>query len=139
MNKYRDNINKYYLDRLLKDKQVFYQIVNGIGYLSDGVSLSILKYEDIFIDYHSTNTKAHIYDFIKNINDNGYEKINGLLKRKDKIIQLESDTYKVFISDKYYNMYKKCDFYINGSTVNKPILIYDNEILVGFVLPIKEY
>ena len=67
INKLIKDINNYYLKKLMKKEQVFYQIEDDYILLSDKYIIAILKrdefnYEEVICDFVAT-----IYDFINKV------------------------------------------------------------------------
>ena len=132
--KVTDKINKYYFNLLLKKKEVYQKVVNGKVYLSDKCIISIIDYNDSLIGYSYCNNKAPLKEFIDNIDLHDYIDVTNTLIGLN-YVKLNSVT----IDPKYFTLYKGCQFKINVTSDIKPVLVYDNENLIGFILPCKEY
>ena len=133
-----NKINKYYLDLLMKGQKVHWDY-NGLesGYLlTDSYILSCVPSmylnKDIML-------KANLEKFLE-LPYEDYKQISMLVHIPEtKTIALLNNEIHVTveINKKYYNLYKGCTFKILSDI--KPVLVYDKENLVAFILPIKRY
>lgn len=129
-------IYNYYLDLMLKDKKVFWDY-NGLdgGYLlSDSYIISIVP--EMYFNKDKVN-KVNLEHFLELPYEEYKESSKIVLIGSDKTIGLKHGDIEVLISNKYYNLYKGCTFKILGDI--KPVLVYDNDKLIAFILPVKKY
>lgn len=130
-------IYNYYLDLMLKDKNVFWDYNElDVGYLlSDGYIISIVP--EMYLNQDKI-LKVNLEKFIESLKVEDYKEVSKIvLIGSDNLIGLKHENIEVLISNKYYNLYKGCTFKILGDI--KPVLIYDNDKLIGFILPVKKY
>lgn len=130
-------IYNYYLDLMFKDKKVFWDY-NGLdsGYLlSDSYIISIVP--EMYLNQVKI-PKVNLEKFIESLKIEDYKEASKIvLISSDNLIGLKHGDIEVLISNKYYNLYKGCTFKIISDI--KPVLIYDNDKIIGFILPVKKY
>ena len=129
-------IYTYYLDLLLKNKRVFceYDDINKKYLLCDSYIISIVS-ENYLNNDCMNNTKLEHF-FALPIEEY-LEASKIVLVGSDKTVGLKHGDIEVLIDKKYYDLYKNCTFKIIGDI--RPVLVYDNEKLIAFILPIKKY
>lgn len=138
-----NKINKEFLDLYYKKKLIACEIDDYYGkvYLTDSYRLFILNIEDLALKlqlFRTCNLK-------KLLDDTGYEDgiiTNGLVetetsKEKFTIRIIKNDNITVNVNDKYLKLFDNPKVKIKDD--HSPVLIYENDELVGLILPIKEY
>lgn len=132
-------INKYYFDLLVKGKNVYQKIINGKVLLSDSYMLSILDYEKSLIGLNYCKN-AELDLFIKRLfeKEENYKVVENIIPDliESDLVHLKSGDLDVIINKKYFTIYKKQVFKIESDI--KPVLIYNQHELIGFILPIKK-
>lgn len=132
-----NKINKYYLELLMKGQKVYWDY-NGLesGYLlTDSYILSCVPSmylnKDIML-------KTNLEKFLE-LPFEDYKEVSHIIfiDRIGDTIGLKHGDIEVCINKKYYQLYKGCTFKVLSDI--KPVLVYDKENLVAFILPIKRY
>ena len=134
-------LNKELLNLYYKtDKKIYAQIVHDKVYVSDSYRVWILKYDDFMLDMNKLKTTdlAHFF------NEDGYipaYKENRLVEYKDGTIGVyltsEESDFEVLINKKYLDMFENYTLKIKGE--REPVLVYENDEVVGLVLPMRQY
>lgn len=133
-------INKEFLDLYYKNKLIAYELDEDKGkvLLTDSYRLYILNIEDFILKYDIL-TPATLHTFL---DDSGYfdgiitneiykEQYNlRLITGKDKLIHIK-------VNDKYLELFDNPSVKIKDE--KSPVLIYENNELVGLILPIINY
>ena len=136
MDKLEKAINKYYFNRLINGDKVYYQIVEDKVYLSDSYSISIIDKTDFKLDLNYF-TEVNLNSFIESIRDFKYYDVKDYKQNINRSYTLYSDNLQVLIDKKYMKLYENLKIQITEPI--KPILFLQNDIIRGFILPIKEY
>lgn len=133
-------INKEFLDLYYKNKLVAYEFdeENGKIYLTDTYRAFIINYEDFVFrfDLFRQCKLKHLLDdtnYIDGIITNEiYRDVNDLrlITDKDKLLNIK-------VNNKYLDLFDNPEVKIKDEL--SPILVYENGVLVGLILPIKEY
>lgn len=124
-----------------KNKKIYVQKQGDKVYISDSYVVWILNEEDFIFDvnkFKDPNIKS-IIDNIQNKELINGVKSNELLKEdKDIFVNIIHDNIKVKINEKYLKCFNEnCTFKIVNDTT--PVLVYENDNLVGLICPIKTY
>lgn len=133
-------INKEFLDLYYKKKLIAYELDhdNGKVYLTDSYRLYIINMEDMALNFQlfkpvSLKKLIDDTDYIDGIitntiyNDNdNYRLITG----KDNLLNIK-------VNDKYLDLFDNPEVKIKDN--KSPVLVYENNEIVGLVMPIKEY
>lgn len=136
MNKIVKDINKYYLDLLIKEEKVYYEIVEDQILLSDSHMISILNRNEFFLNINLLK-EVDLKRFLDNLELDQYVNIKSFYPNKDKTYVLFNDSQEVLIDKKYLKLYELLNIKINADM--KPVLFYEKDFLRAFVLPIKRY
>ena len=136
MNKFSKDINKYYFNLLLKGDKVFYTIIDDKIYLSDSYIISIINKDDFLLNIEKLiNVDLRI--FFNKLNEFDYRNIKTWYGHEDIISLLDDNNYKVNINKKYFKLYHDMSFKIFENI--KPVIVYNNDEIIGLILPIKVY
>jgi len=135
-NKYVKVSNKLYLDLLLRKNDVFFQLVNGIYYISDKHIVTVLQYKDLYINNERCKS-ARVKDILDSYRNKEYNVAYVGGTDDKKYIKLTDNIKNVLIDIKYYKIFENFNFYI--SNIHSAVLVYDNTQLIGLIMPIKEY
>ena len=136
INKLIKDINNYYLKKLMKKEQVFYQIEDDYILLSDKYIIAILKRDEFYLNINLMKQNDLLVKFIREINEEDY--IGILTKFYDKkFTYLYNGDEKITINRNYDKLFDGLEIKTIGNT--KPVLFYANKELRGFVLPVKIY
>lgn len=126
-----------------KNKNIYVEESDGKVYISDSYVVWILDKNDFIFDINAFKsckiksivesvTKKELVDAIKS---NQYTKENSLT-----LISLmnEEHAIKVNINEKYLKCFEdNCTFKVVNET--SPVLVYENKILVGIIMPVKSF
>lgn len=136
MNKFSKDINKYYFNLLLKGDKVFYTIMDDKIYLSDSYIISIINKDDFLLNIEKLiNVDLRIC--FNKLNEFDYRNIKTWYAHEDIISLLDDNNYKVNINKKYFKLYHDMSFKIFENI--KPVIVYNNDEIIGLILPIKVY
>lgn len=136
MNKFYKGINDYFYKRLIKEEDVIYYEKESNIYLTDKYFIAIIPGNEFVLD-KSKMKEVNLEAFIQKLDLYKYRDISGWLQKENLIYLYDSENYKVTIDKKYFNL-----FLMNRLKIvkyNAPVLCYDEEKIVGLILPIKEY
>lgn len=132
----KELLNLYYQT----DKKIYAQIVHDYVYVTDSFRIWKLKYDDFMLDMNKLKTidLAHFF------NEDGYipaYKENRLVEYEDRTIGVyltsEESDFEVLINKKYLDMFENYTLKIKGE--REPVLVYENNELVGLIVPMKQY
>ena len=136
-------INKEFLNLYYKKKLIAYELDydNGKVYLTDIYRLYIINMEDMALNFQlfkPVSLKQLIDDTgyvdgiitntIYNYKDN-YRLITGLIG-KDNLLHIK-------VNDKFLDLFDNPEVKIKDN--KSPVLVYENNEIVGLVIPVKEY
>ena len=122
-----------------KDKRVWAQKVEDKIYVTDSYRVWVFKDEDFILDVDKFKN-VEITNFF---NEEGYEtgiKTNELVdmeKFTGVYVTNEDKSIKALLNKKYLDVFENYTLKIKGE--DKPILIYENDEVVGLVLPVRQY
>ena len=136
MNKFYKDINNYFFKRLIKEEDVFYYEKENNIYLSDKHFIAIIPRNESVLDLTKMK-EVNLEQFFKKLDLDNYRDISGWLQKEKLIYLYDKEEYKVTINKDYMKL-----FYLNRLMINndiKPVLCYDENKIVGLILPIKEY
>lgn len=136
MNKFYKDINNYFFKRLIKEEEVFYYEKENNIYLSDKHFIAIIPRNESVLDLTKMK-EVNLEQFFKKLDLDDYRDISGWLQKENLIYLYDKEEYKVTINKDYMKL-----FYLNRLMINndiKPVLCYDENKIVGLILPIKEY
>lgn len=137
INKLIKDINNYYLKKLMKKEQVFYQIEDDYILLSDKYIIAILKKDEFYLNNNLMKQSDLLVSFIKELyEDEEYTNITSKFYDK-KFTYLYNGDDKITINRNYDKLFDGLEIKVKGDT--KPVLFYANKELRGFVLPVKIY
>lgn len=133
-------INKEFLDLYYKGKTIAYEFdeENGKVYLTDTYRMFVINYEDFIFRFDLFRTAS-----LKQFNeDEGY--IDGIVTNtiysddiNTRLITNSDNTLNITINEKYLDLFDNPTVKIKSE--DKPVLIYENDVFVGLVLPIRRY
>ena len=134
-------LNKELLNLYYKtDKKIYAQIVHDDIYVTDSYRVWKLKYDDFMLDVNKLKTTDLVHFF----NEDGYipaYKTNQLVDMKNGIvgvyIKSEESDFEVLINQKYLDTFENYTLKIKGET--QPVLVYENDELVGLIIPMRQY
>ena len=124
-----------------KNKKIYMDKQNEKIYITDSYAVWIISEKDFIFDTNKFKTVN-----IKSIIDDVESKtlLNGIKTgeyHKDKSITsviIKSEELSVQINEKYLKLFNEnCTFKVVND--NTPVLVYENDELVGMVCPIKTY
>lgn len=136
MNKFYKDINNYFFKRLIKEEDVFYYEKENNIYLSDKRFIAIIPRHESVLDLTKMK-EVNLEQFFKKLDLDNYRDISEWLQKENLIYLYDKEEYKVIINKDYMKL-----FYLNRLMIDKditPVLCYDEEKIVGLILPIKEY
>ena len=137
INKLIKDINNYYLKKLMKKEQVFYQIEDDYILLSDKYIIAILKRDEFYLNTNLMKQNDHLVSFIKELyEDEEYTNITSKFYDK-KFTYLYNRDEKIIINRNYDKLFDGLEIKVRGDI--KPVLFYANKELRGYVLPVKIY
>ena len=137
INKLIKDINNYYLKKLMKKEQVFYQIEDDYILLSDKYIIAILKRDEFYLNINLMKQSDLLVSFIKELyEDEEYTNITSKFYDKN-FTYLYNGDEKITINRKYDKLFDDLEIKVLGDT--KPVLFYANKELRGYVLPVKFY
>lgn len=133
-------LNKELLNLYYKtDKKIYAQIVHDDIYVSDSYRVWKLKYDDFMLDMNKLKTTdlAHFFNedgYVEGMMTSKYIKIKDILGVQ--IIDSEG-SIDVTINSKYLDMFENYTLKIKSETA--PVLVYENDELVGLIVPMRKY
>ena len=136
MNKFYKDINNYFFKRLIKEEDVFYYEKENNIYLSEKHFIAIIPRHESVLDLTKMK-EVNLEQFFKKLDLDNYRDISEWLQKENLIYLYDKEEYKVTINKDYMRL-----FCLNRLMINidiKPVLCYDEEKIVGLILPIKEY
>lgn len=136
MNKFYKDINNYFFKRLIKEEEVFYYEKENNIYLSDKHFIAIIPRNESVLDLTKMK-EVNLEQFFKKLDLDNYRDISGWLQKEKLIYLYDKEEYKVTINKDYMKL-----FIMNRLMIDKdikPVLCYDENKIVGLILPIKEY
>ena len=142
MNKIK--LYKELLDMYDKGKQLYFEEVENLLYISDSYRVWALDKRDCLLNIENLQFKKVDLTHFMEVKDgyvDGY-KLSEMKEIDGKIgvyIQSNSDdSIKALINKKFLNVFEKnCEFRIKDD--KSPIYIYENDNLVGLILPMRIY
>jgi hypothetical protein len=81
--------------------------------------------------------EVNLEQFFKKLDLDDYRDISGWLQKEKLIYLYDKEEYKVTINKDYMKLFIMNRLMINDDI--KPVLCYDENKIVGLILPIKEY
>ena len=138
MDKLSIKINKFYLNKIIKNEKVFIKKVDNKILLSDSYSISIVDDKD-FIYNSELFKEVSLDSFIDKLQVEDYQVIDSWYVLENKVVVLKYRGLDVLIDKKYMSLFFDKNIIIKIIGDNKPVLFYEGSIIRGFVLPIKKY
>lgn len=130
-------INKKFMNLYFKEKNIVYQKEDNYIYITDSYTLYKLKEEDFILNINLFKQ----VNLLKFLNETGYKDsiISDELFIKDKIKLrlIYNNEYKIKINNDYLKCFDNPTLKIKNET--SPVLVYENELLVGLICPTIEY
>lgn len=136
MNKFYKDINNYFFKRLIKEEEVFYYEKENNIYLSNKHFIAIIPRNESVLDLTKMK-EVNLEQFFKKLDLDNYRDISGWLQKEKLIYLYDKEEYKVIINKDYLRLFSMNKLMIDKDI--KPVLCYDEEKIVGLILPIKEY
>ena len=138
MNKFYKGINDYFYKRLIKEEKSFYYEKDNNIYLSDSYSIAIIPRDEFILD-KSKMIEVNLEMFFQRLDLDKYKDISDWVSKENLIYLYDKENNKVTIDKKYMKLFINHRLKINIEKVNNPVLCYDEEKIVGIILPIREY
>ena len=136
MNKFYKDINNYFFKRLIKEEDVFYYEKENNIYLSDKHFITIVPRNESVLDLTKMK-EVNLEQLFKKLDLDNYRDISEWLQKENLIYLYDKEEYKVIINKDYMKLFSMNRLMIDKDI--KPVLCYDEEKIVGLILPIKEY
>lgn len=129
-------INEEFLKIYYKKEKIYYEKYEDHILLSDSYRIYKIKNDDCILDltkFEEINLHKFLdsYDYIiGNIKDN-------IVDNKIKLRKIVTEDYDVYINDNYLKLFDNPVVKVKSDY--SPVLVYENDIIVGLILPIKEF
>lgn len=136
MNKFYKDINNYFFKRLIKGEDIIYYEKENNIYLSDKYFIAIIPINEFVLD-KSRMKEINLEQFFQKLDLYNYRDISNWLQKEKLIYLYDKENYKVIINKDYMKLFIKNQLKIDKD--NTPVLCYDEDKIVGLILPIKEY
>lgn len=137
MNKFYKDINNYFFKRLIKEEDVIYYEKDNNIYLSDKYFIAIIPINEFVLD-KSRMKEINLEQFFQKLDLYNYRDISNW-DQKEKLIYLyDKENYKIINID-YMKLFSMNRLMIDINKDISPVLCYDEDKIVGLILPIKEY
>ena len=136
--------NNYFFKLLQKGKPIYWNYEDDIDkvLISDGHIIVIMNRDDVLI---STDKSKRIDDMYKKFipDDNYYLEtkltdtilLDPIMDKLRILITSNDDT--IYIQDRYISLFKVYE--LKAIAPDKPVLVYDNNSIIGMILPVKRY
>jgi hypothetical protein len=136
MNKFYKDINNYFFKRLIKGEDIIYYEKENNIYLSDKYFIAIIPRNEFVLD-KSRMKEINLEQFFQKLDLDNYRDISERLQKENLIYLYDKENYKVIINKDYNKLFIKNQLKIDKD--NTPVLCYNEDKIVGLILPIKEY
>lgn len=129
-------INEEFLKIYYRKKKIYYEKYEDHILLSDSYRIYKIKNDDCILDLTKfKEVKLHnILDrqdyIVGNITDN-------IIDGKIKLRKITTEDFDVYINDNYLKLFDNPIVKVRAD--NEPILVYENDEIVGLILPVKNY
>jgi hypothetical protein len=138
MNKFYKGINDYFYKRIIKEEEIIYYEKDGEIYLTDKYFIAIIPENEFVLD-KSRMKEVNLDQFFKKLDLDKYRDVLDWVSKENLIYLYDNENNKVIINKKYMILFSNNRLKINVEKVNDPVLCYDEDKIVGLILPIKEY
>ena len=134
-------INKNLLDTYYKNKILYYQKLDNVCYVTDSYIAYKLPVNEFMLDTEKLKNRTFNnlfddYDYVDGIETKTYEEIKANNKKiLGVIIKNEEKNLEVVINKKYLELFD--DYTLKIKSDVSPVLVYEKDIIVGLILPIK--
>ena len=131
-------INEEFLKIYYRKKKIYYEKYGVYILLSDSYRIYKIKNDDCILDLTKFK-KINLLDFLDrqdqdyivgNITDN-------IIDGKIKLRKITTEDFDVYINDNYLKLFDNPIVKVRAD--NEPILVYENDEIVGLILPIENY
>ena len=136
MKKFYKDINNYFLKRLIKEEDIIYYEKENNIYLSDKYFIVIIPRNEFVLD-KSRMKEINLEQFFQKLDLDNYRDISNWCQKEKLIYLYDKENYKVIINKDYMKLFIKNQLKIDKD--NTPVLCYNEDKIVGIILPIKEY
>lgn len=133
MNKFYKDINNYFFKRLIKEEDIIYYEKENNIYLSDRFFIAIIPINEFVLD-KSRMKEINLEQFFQKLDLDNYRDISGWLQKENLIYLYDKENYKVIIDKDYMKLFIKNQLKIDKD--NTGVLCYDEDKIVGLILPI---
>lgn len=129
-------INEEFLKIYYRKEKIYYEKYEDYILLSDSYRIYKIKNDDCILDLTKfKEISLHKFldrqDYIVgNITDN-------IIDGKIKLRKITTEDFDVYINDNYLKLFDNPIVKVRAD--NEPILVYENDEIVGLILPIKIY
>lgn len=136
-------INKNLLDTYYKNKILYYQKIDNICYVTDSYIAYKLPSSEFMLNPEKLKTCNINYlfddnDYVDGVETKTYEEIKANNKKLlGVIIKNEEKNLEVIVNKKYLELFE--DYTLKIKSDVSPVLVYEKDIIVGLILPIKRY
>lgn len=129
-------INEEFLKIYYRKKKIYYEKYEDHILLSDSYRIYKIKNDDCILDLTKFK-EVNLHNFLDrqdyivgNITDN-------IIDGKIKLRKITTEDFDVYINDNYLKLFDNPIVKVRAD--NEPILVYENDEIVGLILPIKIY
>lgn len=136
MNKFYKGINDYFYKRIIKEEEVIYYEKESDIYLTDKYFIAIIPRNEFVLD-KTKMKEVNLTIFFEKLDLYNYKDVSDCLSKENLIYLYDNENNKVIINKKYMKLFITNRLEIKKD--NAPVLCYDEEKIVGLILPIKEY
>lgn len=129
-------INEEFLKIYYKKGKIYYEKYEDYILLSDSYRIYKIKNDECILDLIKFK-EINLHNFLDrqdyilgNITDN-------IIDGKIKLRKITTEDFDVYINDNYLKLFDNPIVKVRAD--NEPILVYENDEIVGLILPIKSY
>lgn len=136
-------INKNLLDTYYKNKILYYQKLDDVCYVTDSYIAYKLPANEFMLDTEKLKTCTinylfDDYDYVDAVETKTYEEIKANNKKLlCVIIKNEEKNLEVIVNKKYLELFDDYTFKIKSEV--SPVLVYEKDIIVGLIMPMRKY
>lgn len=136
-------INKNLLDTYYKNKILYYQKLDNVCYVTDGYIAYKLPANEFMLDTEKLKTYTINYlfkdnDYVDGVETKTYEEIKANNKKLlGVIIKNEEKNLEVIVNKKYLELFD--DYTLKIKSNVSPVLVYEKDIMVGLIMPMRKY
>lgn len=136
-------INKNLLDTYYKNKILYYQKLDNVCYVTDSYIAYKLPSSEFMLDTEKLKTCSinYLFDdnnYVVGEETKNYEemKVNNK-KLLGVIIKNEEKNLEVIVNKKYLELFE--DYTLKIKSELSPVLVYEKGIIVGLIMPMRNY